>query len=159
LESILNVGPLQVVGEYQTSWVQRDDVTRDTGPDVYFHGGYVYIAYMLTGEHVPYKRTSGTIDRVRPFENFFLVDTCHDGCAAGWGAWQVALRYSYLDLTDNDIFGGVEHNTTLGLVWYLNAYSSLQFNAVYGDIEDRYDVGGYTNGHFTALGSRLRVNF
>jgi len=159
LEAILNVGPLQVVGEYQSNWMQRDAVTRGTGPDLNFHGGYVYLAYMLTGEHVPYKRTSGTIDRVKPFENFFLVDTCNDGVAGGWGAWQVALRYSYLDLTDNDILGGVENNTTLGLVWYFNAYSSLQFNAVYGNIADREEVGGYANGDFTALGTRLRVNF
>jgi len=159
LEAILNLGPLQVVGEYQTNWMQRDDVTPGTGPDLNFHGGYVYVAYMLTGEHVPYKRTSGTIDRVRPFENFFLVDTCNDGVAGGWGAWQVALRYSYLDLTDNDIRGGVENNATLGLVWYFNAHSSLQFNAVYGDIEDRAAVGGFTDGHFAALGTRLRVDF
>ena len=159
LEAILNVGPLQVVGEYQSNWMQRDTVTAGSGSDLNFHGAYVYVAYMLTGEHVPYRRTSGTIDRVKPFENFFRVDTCNDGIAGGWGAWQVALRYSYLDLTDNDIRGGVENNATLGLVWYLNAYSSLQVNAIYGDIEDRAPVGGFTDGHFTALGTRLRVNF
>ena len=75
------------------------------------------------------------------------------------GAWQVALRYSYLDLTDNDIAGGVENNLTAGLVWYLNPNSSLQFNAVYGDIRDRSPVGGFSGGHFTALGMRLRVDF
>jgi phosphate-selective porin OprO/OprP len=159
LEAILNIGALQVVGEYQTNWVQRDGVTAGTGPDLNFHGGYVYVAYMLTGEHVPYERTSGTIGRVRPFENFFLVRNCDDGVSAGWGAWQIALRYSYLDLTDNDILGGVENNATLGLVWYFNSHSSLQFNAVYGDIDSREPVGGFTGGHFTALGTRLRLNF
>lgn len=159
LESILNLGSLQIVGEYQSNWMQRDSVTAGTGPDLFFHGGYVYVAYMLTGEHVPYKRASGTIDRVRPLENFFLIDTCNDGVAGGWGAWQVALRYSHLDLSDNDIAGGEENNLTLGLVWYFNAYSSLQFNAVYGDIDDHAPVNGFTDGHFTALGTRLRMNF
>jgi phosphate-selective porin OprO/OprP len=159
LETILNVGPLQVVGEYQNNWMQRDGITAGTGPDLHFHGAYVYVAYMLTGEHVPLSRRSGTIDRVRPFENFFLVNTCSDGVAGGWGAWQVALRYSYLDLTDNDILGGVENNTTLGLVWYFNSHSSMQFNAIYGDIDNRAPVGGFTDGHFIALGTRLRVNF
>jgi len=157
-ESILNVGPLQVVGEYQSNWMQRDNTTAGTGPDLHFHGGYIYAAYMLTGEHVPYKRKSGTIDRVTPFQNFVLVD-CGDGIASGWGAWQVALRYSYLDLTDNDVQGGIEENVTLGLVWYLNANSSLQFNAVWGDIRDHRPVGGFTGGDFTALGTRLRINF
>lgn len=159
LETILNLGPFQVVGEYQSNWMQRDNVTAGTGPDLQFHGGYVYVAYMLTGEHVPYSRTSGTINRVRPFENFFLVNTCDDGVGGGRGAWQVALRYSYLDLTDDDIQGGVENNVTFGLVWYLNSHASMQFNAIYGDIENHAPVGGFTDGHFTALGTRLRVNF
>ena len=159
LEAILNLGPFQVVGEYQSNWLQRDNVTAGTGPDLHFHGGYVYLAYMLTGEHVPYKRTDGTIDRIRPFENFFQVSTCDGGVSGGRGAWQVALRYSYLDLTDNDIRGGEEDNFTLGLVWYLNSYSSVQFNAIYGDIKNHAPVGGFTDGNFTALGTRLRVDF
>jgi len=148
-----------VVGEYQFNRLQRDNTTPRTGPDLFFHGAYVYVAYMLTGEHVPYNRKSGTIGRVEPYEDFFLVDRCCSDLGSGWGAWQVALRYSYLDLTDRDIFGGVENNVTLGLVWYLNAHSSLQFNAVYGDIREHRPVAGFTDGHFTALGTRLRVDF
>lgn len=159
LETILNLGPLQFVAEYQSNWLQRDDVTAGTGPDLVFHGGYAYLAWMLTGEHVPLSRERGTIGRIRPFENFFLVNRYGGGWGGGWGAWQVALRYSYLDLTDHDIRGGVESNATLGLVWYMNAYASLQVNAVYGDIEDREPVGGFSDGHFTALGTRLRVDF
>ena len=159
LEAVLNLGPFQVVAEYQSNWMQRDSVTAGTGPDLNFHGGYVYAAYMLTGEHVPLNRRSGTIDRVRPFENFFVVNTCNNGVGRGWGAWQVALRYSYLDLSDNDIRGGVENNATLGLVWYFNPHAALQFNAIYGDIKDRAPAGGFSDGHFTALGTRLRVNF
>ncbi|MCH7688400.1 MAG: hypothetical protein IH899_17250 [Planctomycetes bacterium] len=159
LESILNVGPLQLVGEYQFNWLQRDNTTPGTGPDVFFHGAYVYIAYMLTGEHVPYHRKSGTIGRVKPYRNFSFTDRCCGNEAKGWGAWQIALRYSYLDLTDQDILGGVENNLTFGLVWYQNAYTSLQFNAIYGDIRDHSPVGGFSDGHFTALGTRLRVDF
>jgi phosphate-selective porin OprO/OprP len=159
VESIVNVGPLQVVGEYQNTWLQRDETTPGTGPDLFFHGAYIYVAYMLTGEHVPYDRGSGTIDRVEPFEDFFLVDRCDEGCGRGWGAWQVALRYSYLDLTDQDIRGGVEHNVTFGLVWYFNPFASLQVNAIYGEIRDHEPVEGFADGHFTALGTRLRMEF
>lgn len=160
MESILNIGPFQAVGEYQVNWMQRDNTTARTGPDLFFHGAYVYLAYMLTGEHVPYERKSGTIGRVTPFENFFLVDNCGtDDACSGWGAWQLALRYSYLDLTDADIAGGVENNLTAGLVWYMNANSSLQLNAIYGDIRARAPASGFTDGHFTAIGTRFRVNF
>ena len=159
LESILNIGPLQIVGEYQSNWMQRDNDTVGTGPDLHFQGAYVYVAYMLTGEHIPLDRASGTINRVKPFENFFLVNRCYGGLGGGWGAWQAALRYSYLDLSDNDILGGEENNLTLGLVWYMSSHMSMQFNAIYGDIDNHEPVDGYTDGQFTALGTRLRVNF
>ena len=71
----------------------------------------------------------------------------------------MTLRYLYLDLTDNDVRGGIEDNLTFGLVWHLNSHSSLQFNVICGEIRDRASVGGFTDGHFTAQGTRLRVNF
>jgi phosphate-selective porin OprO/OprP len=154
LESIVNVGPLQIVGEYQTTWLQRD-----IGTDVFFHGAYIYASYFLTGEFVPYDRETGTIDRVEPYENFFLVERCRGGVGGGWGAWQVAVRYSYLDLTDQDIAGGVEHNVTLGLNWHWTAYSKLQFNAVFGRIDEHRPAGGFTEGDFVGLGTRFVCDF
>ena len=39
-------------------------------------------------------------DRVKPYEDFFHVRTC-DGCTAtGRGAWEVAYRFSYIDMLD-----------------------------------------------------------
>ncbi len=159
VESMLNIGSLQVVGEYLSTWMQRDNVTTGTGPDLNFRGGYVHVAYMLTGEHIPLDRKSGTIGRVVPFENFFLVDTCNNGIGRGMGAWQVAARYSFVDLSDEDILGGRQSNGALALVWYFNPHSALLFNAIYGDIEDHSPVAGYTDGHYTAFGTRLRVDF
>ncbi|MEM9413297.1 MAG: porin, partial [Planctomycetota bacterium] len=109
LEKVFNYGPLQVVGEYQTV-----GLTRDAGSDLNFHGGYVYASYFLTGEHMPWSRSSGTLGRIKPFENFFFVRT-EDCCTErGLGAWQVAARYSYADLNSDDIFGGVGESLTLG---------------------------------------------
>lgn len=151
VEGILNVGPLQIVGEFMTNWLQRDDTTPGTGPDLMFHGGYVYVSYFLTGEHIPYDRGSGTIDRVVPFENFFLGHGC--------GAWNVAVRYSYLDVTDGDIAGGVGHSVTGAVNWHWNPFAKLQFNLLYGDIDDHADVGGYTSGHYLIAGTRIAVEF
>lgn len=153
-EAMLNIGPLQIVGEYQNSWLQRE-----IGSNLFFHGAYVYVAYMLTGEHVPYDRESGTIDRLEPFENFFIVDTCHDDIEGGWGAWQIAARFSYLDLSDDDILGGREDNFTLAMNWYWTPYSKMQLNVVFGDIENREPVSGFTAGHFTTVGTRFMVDF
>ncbi|MCA9267221.1 MAG: ATPase, partial [Planctomycetales bacterium] len=160
-ESIINVGPLQVVGEYQRTWLQRDNSVA-VNSDLDFQGAYCYVSYFLTGEHMPYDRKSGTLGRVHPFENFFLVPTC-DGCrGTGWGAWQVAARYSYLDLSDGNVQGGEEQNVTVGLNWYWTAYSKVQFNAIYGKIDDHRVVApnpGFTGGDFWILGTRFMADF
>ena len=154
LESIVNVGALQIVGEYQFNWSQRE-----TDADLFFHGAYVYVSYFLTGEHQPYSRQRGTLGRVKPFENFFLVDTCDGGRAHGHGAWQVAARYSYLDISDENVLGGVEHNMTLALNWFWTAHSKMQFNYIYGDISEHAPVGGFTGGNFHVYGTRFMVDF
>ncbi|MEZ6091243.1 MAG: porin [Pirellulaceae bacterium] len=165
LESMLNIGSLQITSEYFFNWVQRDNVTLNTGPDVHFHGGYIFASYFLTGEHIPYKRSAGVIDRVKPFENFFLVDRwCRrNGGKRGLGAIAVALRYDYLDLTSEDIQGGVGNAITAGLNWHWTAYSKLQTNLIFGEIDDHRPVGPagnqFVSGDFTILGMRFMLDF
>ena len=161
VETLVNVGAFQIVGELQTSNVQRT-----AGPDLEFGGGYVYVAYFLTGEHTPWQRTSGTIGRVKPFENFFLVERCCGGHGSGWGAWQIAARYSHADFTDDDIFGGVGDSFTLGLNWWFNPNARMQFNYIYGSIDERAAVGGAplaaglgTTGDYDVFGTRFMVDF
>jgi phosphate-selective porin OprO/OprP len=158
-ESMLNLGPWQFTGEYMSTFMQRDNVTPGTGQDVNFHGFYVFAAYFLTGEHMAYSRKTGTLARAKPFENFFLVDRLTGGTGHGWGAWQVALRYDYMDLSDEDINGGVEQNYTLGANWYWNAYSKLQTNLIHGNITDRGPIGGFDSGSFWILGTRFMCDF
>ena len=42
----------------------------------------------------------GVFDRVRPYEDFFRVRTCDGRRATGRGAWEVAYRFSYIDMLD-----------------------------------------------------------
>lgn len=155
VESMLNVGPTQLVCEYQKSFVQRDA----RFSDVQFQGGYVYLSYFLTGEYIPYDRQSGTIDRVKPFKNFFLTDCCSDKTEHGWGALNVAARYSWLDLTDRDITGGFGQSGTLAINWFWNAYAKVQFDLSYGDIQDRGPIGGYNSGNYLIAGTRFACEF
>lgn len=156
LENVVNVGALQFVGEYQNVWLERQG-----GGDLRFHGGYFYVSYFLTGEHIPWDRESGALDRVIPFENFFLVDTCRDGVRGGWGAWQIAARYSMLDLSDDDIQGGIGESVTAAVNWHWNPWASMQFNYIYGNIWDNGEnaVGGIDFGDYHIIGTRLRVDF
>ncbi|MFV2069076.1 MAG: OprO/OprP family phosphate-selective porin, partial [Pirellulales bacterium] len=134
-EAVVNVGPVQWVAEYQNVWMGRDG-----GSDLSFGGGYTYVSYFLTGEHMVWNRKTGTLGRLVPFENFFLVNRGRDGVdgvGRGWGAWQVAVRGSYLDLNDEDILGGYGKSVTFGLNWYWNAYARMQLNYIYGNLSDR----------------------
>ena len=153
-ETVLNIGPVQMVGEYQSVWLDRNAAV---GTDLHFHGGYFYVSYFLTGEHMPWSRSSGTLARIKPFQNFWIVDTCDDGVEAGWGAWQIAGRYSYGDLTDGDIFGGIGESFTFGLNWYWNENARMQFNFINGEIRDRFAT--LDSGDYSIVGARFMVDF
>ncbi|MCA9212582.1 MAG: ATPase [Planctomycetales bacterium] len=156
LEGVLNFGALQFVSEYQHMWLQRID----GAPELEFHGAYAQVGYFLTGEHMPWERDSGTLGRIKPFEDFFLVRTC-DGCLGrGWGAWQVAARWSYADLRDDNILGGEGESLTLGLNWYWTAYSRMQFNYINGEITNNSVTRGVPlSGNYEIIGCRFMVDF
>jgi phosphate-selective porin OprO/OprP len=118
-------GPWHVQSEATFVPVQRTD-----GPDALFFGAYGETGYFLTGEHRPYRRQSATFDRVKPFTNFFRVRT-DDGVKSGWGAWQIAARLSYVNLTDAGILGGRLTDVTLGLNWYLNPFMRVTSDIVH----------------------------
>ena len=156
-ESLVNFGPLQLCGEYQTLWLDRD---AGFGNDVNLMGGYVYASYFLTGEHMVWSRKSGTLGRMTPDKNFFLAS---DGEAGGWGAWQVVLRWSYADFSDQDVLGGVGEALTVGFNWHWNSNARMQFNYIDGRIADRSvnDSNGLTfsGGDYQIIGTRFMIDF
>jgi phosphate-selective porin OprO and OprP len=101
-----------------------------------FWGAYVQTSYFLTGEHRGYDRRMATFDRPKVANNFnpknFSEVEGADGTScnnpAGWGAWEVGYRFSYIDLNDNGIYGGQMRQHTLGVNWYFNDNFKLQAN-------------------------------
>lgn len=146
-------GPLSVQAEYFNVWVPRSRIGT-----AYLNGAYVYVSYFLTGEHRPYDRKKGAFDRVRPFTNFFRV-RASDGVQTGWGAWEVAYRYSCIDLVDLDagVNGGIADDHTLGLNWYLNPYTRLMFNYVLAKSTDRYGIDPLTD--MSTFQIRAQIDF
>lgn len=143
-------GPWTFQAEYLISGLQdaRANFTDPLGHTVTYHGGYVQLLCFLTGEHDNYNKKTAVFDRVKPLENFFLVDA--DGaCGYGSGAWQVGVRYDYLDLDDDGFNGGLLHNLTAGVNWFLNPNMKLQGNyfATHRDVSLAPGVGdGWIHG-------------
>ena len=110
---------------------------------------------------MPWDRKSGTLGRVIPHQNFWIVDRC-DGCRdAGWGALQVAARLSYADFSDRDVLGGEGDSLTLGLNWLWNPNARMQFNYIAGRVDNR-DAGegdGIESANYHIFGARFMVDF
>jgi phosphate-selective porin OprO/OprP len=153
LENVWNWGPLNLTGEALSAWVDRPGLD-----DVQCYGAYAQVSWVLTGEHHPWDRATGTLEPLRPFENFWLVRTRRGETAAGWGAWEVAVRYSYADFSDEGFFGGEGRQLTLGLQWFWNEYCRVQCNYVFGTIADRFndnDPAQPRNGDYQMAGVRF----
>lgn len=138
-------GPLSLQSEFLGSWVQRDR-GRST---LFFHGLYANVGWFLTGESRPYERGSARFGQIKPN---LPVDR------GGRGAWEVALRMSRVDLTDDDIIGGEETNLTLGLNWYLS--STMRVMANYVNVLEMDRPGSEFDGNTMSLFQmRFQVEF
>lgn len=139
-------GPVTVAGEYGRLWLHRPGLSEPS-----FDGFYVYGTWFLTGETRPFK--NGNFDRVKPRNNL---------AKGGAGAFELALRYDRLDLSDTPVLaraGNRAESLTFGLNWYLNPYSKLLFNWVHfnGTNSPLDPIGTRTAGD--AFGTRLHVDF
>ncbi|MEM9556852.1 MAG: porin [Acidobacteriota bacterium] len=113
-------GPLWYAAEYFSA-----DVSSSAFGDPTFDGFYVAAGYFLTGESRPFKTSSSSWDRLKPNENF----------GPGKGAWEIAARWSSIDLNDAGISGGEQDGLTLGVNWYLNPATRLMINYVNADVD------------------------
>ena len=127
LEAAVNVGSFHAQGEYTQA-----DVDNPVLGDPSFDGVYVQAGYFLTGEHRPYSQGRGSFSRVKPKSIF--------GKEGGSGAWEIAARYSTIDLSDAAIGGGELENFTLALNWYLNPVTRVLLNYVTADLQDVGDA-------------------
>ncbi len=102
-------------------------VTQPAGPTLTLPGAYAHAGYFLTGETRKYNGKNGVFGRVTPDRSV--------GNEGGIGAWEIAGRWSYLDLNDENIQGGRLNDLTAGLNWYLNPYTKFQFNYIHAMLD------------------------
>ncbi len=139
-------GPLSFQGEYFHAFTDSD-----TEGDLEFWGYYMFGSYFITGEHREYNTSRGVFAGVIPKNYFKLREN-------KWGAWEVALRHSYVDLNDNDITGGEERNFTLGLNWYTTSKTRVMFNYVHARVDQR-SASSLEDGYLNIFQTRFQIIF
>ena len=149
-EVALVYGPASLQFEWMSALADRP-----TGEDLHYNGYYIFGSFFLTGEHRPYKTSSGAFNRVKPKKNF--------DWKGGYGALELAARYSMLDLNDEDMNGGELSNFTFGVNWYLNPNVRIMLNYVRAmlDEDDCYykgDMGDHC-GDADIVQARFQVDF
>ena len=113
------MGSFSVQGEYVVNSVEAME-------DYSFSGYYGQVSYFLTGEKRKYKNSLAGFDRVKPNKNMKEGE--------GLGAFEVAARYSSMDLSE--AHAGTLNDITVGLNWYLNPCTRLMFNYVMGTLDN-----------------------
>jgi len=111
LEAGYQRGPLVLQGEYLT--VNTDRL--GTAQDLDMSGYYGQASYVLNGGQRRY--TGGT------FRNPPV------------GSWELAFRYSYLDLNDGPVLGGDERNISVGANYYAGAGIRFMLSLINVDSE------------------------
>jgi phosphate-selective porin OprO/OprP len=169
-------GPFSVQAEYGWNFLDNASGIASTSTaahpvllpaaDYMFSGGYLQLAYTLTGENRAYDKKNGSMARYYfgsqgPYENAFLVKDANGGLCSGHGAWEVAVRFSHTDLNSGSgparIQGGDMNGVDGALNWYMNTNFTLMMDLVYNN---RYDVPTNTiPGDVVGYGMRVQYSF
>ncbi|MCH8261987.1 MAG: porin [Proteobacteria bacterium] len=116
LEAAYINGPFSIQSEYRR--VETNNKTAGN-PELTASGFYVESSWFITGESRHYSFKDGS------FKQTNVRRVINQG---GFGAWEIAVRYSSIDLTEETIIGGEEDNVTIGLNWYPNNQLRLMAN-------------------------------
>jgi phosphate-selective porin OprO/OprP len=120
-EAAAQVGSFYAQGEYFD-----DHINRFSGmPNLHFNGGYAQASLTLTGEQRKYDPVVGAYGAV-------ITNNPVQRATGGWGAWEIAARYSLITLNDLNVLGGELRNTTVGVNWYVN--TNVQFDWIHGSV-------------------------
>ena len=131
--------------------------------DPEFTGWYVQAAYALTGERHVWSSQNGGFRGIKANAN-------RDRRKGTWGAFEVAARYSVLDLNDREgvlgrtapaggIRGGEQKITTVGLNWCPNSVVRFPLDYQWVDVDKLSAVGAAVDTDADILSLRSQVAF
>jgi phosphate-selective porin OprO/OprP len=160
----------ELAGGWNSLFAQAEyyhiDVDRAGLPTNGFDGGYVEGSWTFTGEHRNYIPATGSYSGIVPDHPFRPWSDEY-----GTGAFELAGRWSTIDLNDNfqsglapakgsnAVGGGRQNIYQVGLNWYPNANMRFMLDYLHGTIDKAFSTaaGGGIAG--TPLGAEIGGNF
>ncbi|MBV8799502.1 MAG: hypothetical protein JO208_06810 [Alphaproteobacteria bacterium] len=148
----------------QGGYFHYDVSRRDSSlADPNFDGWYMQASWVLTGESKPYRPERGAYGSPSPADEFSFDKL-------GWGAWELAARYSVLDLNfdagspntvaaPDAIRGGEQKIWTAGLNWYPNNAIRFMLDYQHTDASRLNSSGGDIGGRLDAVSLRAQMAF
>ncbi len=114
---------------------------------------YATLSYVLTGENAVRNKP------IKPHRNFDLKQ-------AGWGAWQLLVRYEHFWIEDENLIDkGIASGTdeadafSLGLNWWPNFHLKFMFNFVHTAFDDEITVSNQKMDDENVILIRAQFNF
>jgi phosphate-selective porin OprO/OprP len=167
-EAAVNWRNLLVQGGYYQIGDAQSKLPGVPAPDLSFNGGYVEAGWNITGE--PFRYNVGAAAFARPkVADPFRID--ENGVSPGIGVWQVAARWSVMNLNSNvtpgvsqaatgGIFGGFQKVFGAALSWYPNDWVRLEMQFQFTDVDKLNSAGRVQIGQkFETLAGRVQVAF
>ena len=127
-------GPFLVQAEYIRAELQPFRTPGQPGAALDFQGGYVEAALVLNGEGRAYALAPQSGTTYATFQGV-AVPEAQRLSRGGIGVFEVAARYSAVDLDARGFRGGMERDVTLGLSWYPEPNLRLIGNVVHGRVQ------------------------
>jgi phosphate-selective porin OprO/OprP len=147
----------------QGGYFNFDVTRRDSAlPDPSFDGWYLQGSWILTGEAKPYNASTGSYGLPKPNSPLSFD-------SGGFGAWELAARYSVLDLNDNagvtghatptgGIRGGEQKIWTVGVNWYPNNAIRFVLDYQHTDVDRLNGSGGDIGAKLDAVSLRTQLS-
>jgi phosphate-selective porin OprO/OprP len=145
-------GPFSVQGEYL-----RTNINGLGYDNEHLTGYYGFASYFLTGESKAYHVRNGAANRIKPKQNF-------QWNGSGWGAWEIAAGYDYINMNSGVIRGGKADMVRFALNWYPHSHVKVQNNIIHVLNVDTSGspiarTAGFHNADLSAFLTQVQVDF
>ncbi|WP_010685152.1 OprO/OprP family phosphate-selective porin [Methylobacterium mesophilicum] len=152
-------GPILLQAEYIRAEIERFPGPGGAPPVLGFQGGYVEAGWVLNGEGRGYALTPQGGTTYATFKGVSVPEG-QRVTRGGIGVFELAARFSAIELNARGFRGGTERDVTLGLSWYPEPNLRLIANYIHGRVrpgESQSDAFGTAPFSVDTVITRLQI--